>query len=113
MVLNQFDPAREALFNACDVVSPIPGFPKTLVTCFAHNLIEYAVEKYPSEIVDYQRTCNEDTPIYRVRFGDCELGLTMNARRRGVGGSAIRGAVCNGHGTDRSFRNLRRARRLD
>lgn len=77
MILNQFDPAREALFNPRDVMSPIPGFPKTLVTCFAHNLIEYAIEKYPSEIAGYQHTCNGATPVYRVRFGDCELGLTM------------------------------------
>lgn len=77
MILEQFDSCREALFNPGDIYSPIPGFPKTLVTCFAHNLVEYASQKYPTEIVGYHGSCNGKFPIYRVQFGDCELGLTI------------------------------------
>lgn len=51
MILNQFDPAQNAVFDPHHVVKPLPGMPKTIVTCFAHNLIEYAASRYPSEII--------------------------------------------------------------
>lgn len=77
MILNQFDPAQNAVFDPHHVVKPLPGMPKTIVTCFAHNLIEYAASRYPSEIIGNHTTCNGATPIHRLRFNDRDLALTM------------------------------------
>lgn len=79
MITESFDPSQSAVFDPQHVVSPNPEMPKTVVTCFAHNLIEYAAEHYSAEIIGHLHDANGATPIYRLRFADRDLALTMTS----------------------------------
>ncbi len=40
MLLNEFDPAREAVINPDIVFKPVPDFPETVVSIFSHHLFD-------------------------------------------------------------------------
>lgn len=71
----KFDPNPRAVINPDELFAPLPGCPKTVVSCFPHNLVEYAVEKYGCVPVGETKCANGATPLYRIP--GTELGLTM------------------------------------
>lgn len=79
MKLFTFDQESAAIFRPEDVISFIPNCPKVIITCFAHNLIAYAKERYHGEVVTEFTSANGPMPLYRLQIGDRSIGLIMTA----------------------------------
>ncbi|HGD2851350.1 TPA: hypothetical protein ACIN7K_002093 [Streptococcus agalactiae] len=47
MIINSFDNSRKAIINPEDINSPIKGFPKTVITCFARETFNRILEELP------------------------------------------------------------------
>lgn len=79
----KFDPEKNAIINPSVFMekesSKIKDFPKTIITCFAHNLVEYAVENYNAKEVTEIGNANGKRPVYLIEVGDKKLGLTMSS----------------------------------
>lgn len=45
MIINSFDNSRKAIINPEDINSPIKGFPKTVITCFARETFNRILEE--------------------------------------------------------------------
>lgn len=84
MILEEFDTNDTALFNPEDIVKPLENCPKTVVTCFANDLIEHALSIFKCEIISCISSANGKLPIYRINVDGQEIGLFMSA----VGASA-------------------------
>lgn len=80
----RFEDTQEAVINPWDIVKRRPDCPKVAVTCFAHNLIAYAIEKYQAQVYDYLHTTNGDKPIYVCKIESHRIALFMS----GTGASA-------------------------
>lgn len=76
-IKEEFDSAREAVVNPWDLIEKNPDCPKTVVTCFAKNLIEYAVLEYNASIIGHISTANGKIPLYKIIHGTREIGLIM------------------------------------
>lgn len=70
-----YDENREAIINPWARYAPLEGCPQVVVGCFAHNLVEYALERYGGETIAEVRCANGATPLYRI--SGTEIGLTM------------------------------------
>lgn len=73
-----FDESKEALLNPTDVTEKMEGCPKTVVTCFAHNLITHIIDTYPSKIIGYVGNANGDVPFYEVDIKGMKIGVVMS-----------------------------------
>lgn len=67
MILEQFDPASSAVINPWELCPKIEGFPKTVVACFAHNLIEYALARFSGKAIASPSNANGTQPVQRRR----------------------------------------------
>lgn len=77
MKLEEFDSCKEAVLNAPDVVKPVKGCPKVIVTCFAHDLVDYAAANYDGKIISHFHYTNGRLPLYEIQTDDKSLGLIM------------------------------------
>lgn len=75
---SDFEDIQEAMINPWDIVKRRADCPKMAVTCFAYNLIAYAIEKYQAQIYDYLHTTNGDKPIYVCRIEHHRIALFMS-----------------------------------
>lgn len=79
----KFDPDKNAIINPNIFMknesSKTKDFPKTVITCFAHNLIEYAVENYNAKEITTIGNANGLNPVYLIEVGDKKLGLAMSS----------------------------------
>lgn len=79
----KFDSEKNAIINPSMFVekesTKIENFPKTIITCFAHNLIEYAVENYNAKELTKIGNANGLKSVYLIEVGNKKLGLTMSA----------------------------------
>lgn len=73
----EFDPSPRAIINPEEKHPPIPNCPKTVITCFPCNLIEYVLDRYGGEEIAWCKGANGVTPLYRTQFHDVPLGLMM------------------------------------
>lgn len=87
MKLEEFDSTKQAVLNPGDGIQRIDGCPSTVVTCFAHNLIEYALQLYEYEIVVFVESANGKLPLYRLDMDGRGIGIIMSM----VGASACIG----------------------
>lgn len=78
MKLEEFDQAKQAIINPDDVVKQIDGCPQCVVTCFAHNLVEHALQLYDHEIVGSISSANGTLPLYRIHVGSQTIGIIMS-----------------------------------
>lgn len=78
MILREFDSRTKPIINAQELLAPIEGMPRTLISCFAHDLVEYAVKKYKGEIVQYFHCANGAIPIYRLHIEGKSIGIVMS-----------------------------------
>ena len=85
--LSQFDPTPAAVINPADTVSPVPGCPRTVVSCFAHNLIDAAVLRHGAQFVFDNECANGAVSLYAVEVDGERVGLTMTH----VGGALATG----------------------
>lgn len=77
MTTLRFDPNPRAVINPWDADGPLAGCPRTVVSCFARNLVDYAVERFGGEQIHTVEFANMPLPLWRIRSGGAELGLTM------------------------------------
>lgn len=75
-----FDESK-AIFEPGDIVQRIDNCPPVVVTCFACNLIEYAVTCYESHIIGYVSSANGKLPLYELYLPQYKqtVGLIMSA----------------------------------
>lgn len=77
MCVLTFDNER-AVIEPEDIVSPLKNCPKTVITCFAYNLVAYAKEKYQGKLLYELHTANMEIPFYEIEVAGKKLGLIMS-----------------------------------
>lgn len=78
MKLQEFDETREAVVNPWNCVKKIDNCPRTIVTCYAHNLIDCALEIFEHEQIGGFSSANGTIPVYKLQVDGKEIGLTMS-----------------------------------
>lgn len=78
MKLTEYDDERSAILNPDIFVKRLPECPKIFVTCFAKNLVEYAVNTYQGRIIGEWFCANGAFPIYELTFKNEKIGLIMS-----------------------------------
>ncbi len=73
----EFDPSPRAIINPEEKHLRIPGCPKTVVSCFPCNLIEYALNRYGGKKIAWCNGANGSTPLYHTEVHGVPLGLMM------------------------------------
>ncbi len=78
MKLTEFDEEKTAVVNAWDFYSENPDCPGIAVTCFAENLIEYAVKEFSGRKIGQCSCANGIIPFYEITYKDRKIGLIMS-----------------------------------
>lgn len=73
-LLDAYDPARDAVLNPADAVSPVEGFPETVVITFQPSLVEHAAAMEGARLLGVLPVFFQ-LPIYRIRYGGKELAV--------------------------------------
>lgn len=74
----EFDTDEKALFNPENFVAYRDDCPKIAVTCFAENLINYAVNTFSGKIFSYVHSANGDIPLYEITVNNVRLIIFMS-----------------------------------
>ena len=78
MILEEFDPSKEAVINPWNTVQRQPGFPKVGVSCFSTVTFErMRKELGGGRIVGESCMANMVFPVYQVEYRGMELALFM------------------------------------
>ena len=77
MLLHEFDPAEQAIFNPADVVAPVADMPKIAVSCFARETFDRMVERLGGIQIAQSNCANMVFPVYRVEYRGVPLALMM------------------------------------
>ncbi len=78
MILEEFDPSKEAVINPWNTVQKQPGFPKVGVSCFSSRTFERMRQELGGgRIVGESCGANMVFPVYQVEYRGLELGLFM------------------------------------
>lgn len=75
MIINSFDNSRKAIINPEDINSPIKGFPKTVITCFARETFNRILEELPHREIARTSVANLEIPIYELEFKGQKIGF--------------------------------------
>ncbi|HEN2274562.1 TPA: nucleoside phosphorylase [Streptococcus agalactiae] len=75
MIINSFDNSRKATINPEDINSPIKGFPKTVITCFARETFNRILEELPHREIARTSVANLEIPIYELEFKGQKIGF--------------------------------------
>ncbi|HGD4330945.1 TPA: nucleoside phosphorylase [Streptococcus agalactiae] len=75
MIINSFDNSRKAIINPEDINSPIKGFPKTVITCFARETFNRILEELPHREIARTSVANLEIPIYELEFKEQKIGF--------------------------------------
>lgn len=91
MILHEFDPTKEAIINAWDLVHMEIGvtceMPKLAVTCFEGKTFDRLVSLLGGELIANPRNANGDFPVYRVQYKGKEIAIfMMDMGAAGAGG---------------------------
>lgn len=80
MKIKGFDNSK-AIFEPTNIVKKIDGCPKIVVTCFASNLIDYALSQYKNEVIGFISSANGKIPLYKLYLSQYKrvIGLIMSA----------------------------------
>ncbi|MDE7389645.1 MAG: nucleoside phosphorylase [Lachnospiraceae bacterium] len=78
MKLTEYDSEKTAIINPEMFFNKLPDCPKTLVTCFAENLISYGVSFYPSKVIGKWVYANGEFPLYELTYKDRKIGFIMS-----------------------------------
>lgn len=78
MILEEFDPSKEAVLNPWNTVQKPAVFPKVGVSCFSSLTFERMRQELGGgRIVGESRMANMVIPVYQVEYRGQELGLFM------------------------------------
>lgn len=75
MLLHQFDPNPVAIFNPTDVVEPIEGFPKVVVSCFARTTFQRMVDALDAVPIASVSCATVKSSVYKATYNGVEIGL--------------------------------------
>jgi len=79
VLLEQFDPAENAVFDPSHVISPVAGMPRVAVSCFSFVTFERMLALFPDAVQLAEMKCaSQRFPVYRVLYGGRELALYMS-----------------------------------
>lgn len=87
MLLHEFDPSREAVFNPCIGHPPMPGFPKVAVSCFSFVTFQRLLEGLDAQPIALLKTASQRFPVYKACYKGVDVALYLS----GVGAP-----VCGG-----------------
>ncbi|MBQ9308535.1 MAG: nucleoside phosphorylase [Clostridia bacterium] len=68
MLLEEFDPDRDAVISPDMIVRPIPDFPEVTVSCFSYQLFESTLALFDSVQIGELHSAVGLNPIYRVEY---------------------------------------------
>ena len=66
MILEEFDNNRRAIINPEDLIEALPGFPETVVSCFAHATFERMLADFQHDLLTSTSMANIEILIYKV-----------------------------------------------
>ena len=75
MILEEFDPTQQAIINPEETMDPIPGLPKSLVSCFATETFTRMLETFGGEKIGENNVANTVIPVYKTIYKGKEIGL--------------------------------------
>ena len=71
MILEEFDPNKEAIINPGDIINVIDGFPEVVVSCFSRVTFDRILSNYnPQQIASF---ANLVIPVYKIEYRDTEI----------------------------------------
>lgn len=89
MLLHEFDPSQEAVFNPCIGHPPIPGFPKVAVSCFSYVTFQRLIDSLNAEPFALMKTASQQYPVYKTCFKGVDVALYLS----GVGAPVCVGSL--------------------
>lgn len=78
MKLTEFDEEKTAILKPELFYDKLPECPKTLVTCFAKNLVDYVVNSYPCRVIGKWSCANCELPLYEIIYNGNKIGFIMS-----------------------------------
>jgi len=75
VLLEEFDPVRDAVINPDMIISPMPDFPETVVGIFSHRLFDRIVEFLDGQEIAIVKDADGVRPIYEVLYKARRIGL--------------------------------------
>lgn len=75
-ILDAFDPA-ESIFKPENTLSPVPGFPKTVISTFSQKMLTSLPALQGAEIVATMR-CGFEIPVYCVKYKEREFAVYLS-----------------------------------
>ncbi len=78
MLLEEFDPNRNAVINAFDMIKPIKNFPRIAVSCFSRVTFDRLIKELKGVPIASTGMANMDIPVYRVIYNGIEIALFMS-----------------------------------
>lgn len=89
MLLHEFDPSQEAMFNPTMAHQPVPGMPKVAVSCFSTVTFDRMLALFPdAEQIAVTKCASSYFPVYRVVV----RGVPVALYQSGVGAPQCVGA---------------------
>lgn len=75
MLLTQYDPAIHAVIDPSMTVSPVEGFPETVVSVFSYQLFQAMVEFFDARPIAETHDVDGDWPVYEVTYKGKRFGF--------------------------------------
>ena len=75
MILEEFDPNRQAIINPQDLHQPIEGFPKVVISCFSRVTFARLLENYDHEVIARTSMANFEVCVYGITIGDQQIAV--------------------------------------
>lgn len=77
MLLYEFDESTRAVINPADILAPVPGMPKVMVSCFASVTFERMFALLDAQPIAASKTANMTYPVYRAEVEGVPIALQM------------------------------------
>lgn len=68
MILEEFDPQKEAVIQAKGLIEPVENFPDVTVSCFSEPLYAKVLEALHAKVICYGNSVSGRMPIYEVLY---------------------------------------------
>lgn len=77
MILQEFDPSKEAVINVEDVIDAVPGMPEIGVSCYSRITLERIASELNAVRIASTSTANGETDVYKAVYKGKEIALFM------------------------------------
>ena len=77
-ILEEFDDSRQAVVNPADVVKPVRGMPKVVVSCFARETFLRMADGFGGVKIGETRIANMTVPVYQTNYKGASIGMYMS-----------------------------------